>query len=87
MKIAICAIIRNENLYLREWVEHHKHMGFDHIILYDNNNPDGEYPHQVIGDYIMSGFVEVNNVRGYPFIHNEIINGEPVEIGLCYGPL
>ena len=82
MKIAICAIIRNENLYLREWVEHHKNIGFDHIILYDNNNPDGEYPHQVIGDYIMDGFVEVNNIRGYPFIYNEIINGEKLEIGL-----
>lgn len=67
MKIAICAIIRLENLYLREWVEHHKKLGFDKIFLYDNNDVTGEYPHQVIGDYIMDGYVEVHNVRGYPF--------------------
>ena len=67
MKIGICAIIRNENLYLREWVDYHKKLGFDKIIIYDNNNPEGEYPHQVIGDYIMDGFVDVHNVRGYAF--------------------
>ena len=64
MKIAVCAIIKNENLYLREWVEHYKKLGFDKIILYDNNPIDGEVPHQVIGDYVMSGFVDVHNVRG-----------------------
>lgn len=67
MKIAICAIYKNENIYLREWVEHHKRLGFDKIFLYDNNPVDGEYPHQVIGDYITEGFVDVRNVRGYPF--------------------
>jgi hypothetical protein len=65
MQIAICAIFKNENLYLREWVEYHKKIGFDKIILYDNNDINGEYPHQVIGDYIMNGYVEVHNVRGH----------------------
>lgn len=68
MKIAICAIIKQENLYLREWVEYHKKLGFDKIFLYDNNNVNGEYPHQVIGDYIMDGYVKVHNVRGFPFV-------------------
>ena len=40
-------------------------MGVCNIILYDNNNVDGEYPQQVIGDYIANGFVIYNNVRGY----------------------
>ena len=65
MKIAICAIIKNENVYLREWVEYHRGLGFDKIIIYDNNSIDGEVPHQVIGDYVMSEFVDVINVRGY----------------------
>lgn len=68
MNIGICAIIRNENLYLREWVEYHLALGFDKIILYDNNAIDGEYPHQVIGDYIMTGKVDVHNIRGREFI-------------------
>lgn len=64
MKIALCAIVKNENIYLREWVEYHKSIGFDKIILYDNNPVDGEVPHQVIGDYVMDGYVDVYNVRG-----------------------
>lgn len=72
MKIAICAIVKNENIYLREWVEYHKGLGFDKIILYDNNPVDGEVPHNVIGDYIMDGFVEVHNVRGVPWRNYDI---------------
>lgn len=68
MKIAICAIIKNENLYLREWIEYHKRLGFDKIIIYDNNPVDGEVPHQVIGDYVMDGYVDVHNIRGYEWL-------------------
>lgn len=83
MKIGICAVIKNENLYLREWVEHHKNLGFDKIILYDNNHPEGEYPHQVIGDYIMDGFVEVHNVRGYQFLFDVAGAGFSIQT-ICY---
>lgn len=67
MRIGICAIIKNENLYLREWVEYHKKLGFDKIMLYDNNPSGGEYPQQVIGDYVMDGFVDVYNARDLPW--------------------
>ncbi len=40
MKSAICAISRNENNYLEEWITYHLHLGFNHIFIYDNNNPD-----------------------------------------------
>ena len=63
-KLAICAIAKLENLYLREWVEYYKEMGVDNIILYDNNDIDGEYPQWVIGDYISNGFVIYEDVRG-----------------------
>lgn len=57
MKIGACAIIKNENLYLRDWVEYHLRLGFDKIFIYDNN--DTEYLEGVIYDYIMNGKVEV----------------------------
>ena len=63
-KLAICAIEKLENLYLREWVEYYYKMGVDNIILYDNNDLDGEYPQWVIGDYISNGFVKYEDVRG-----------------------
>lgn len=63
-KIALCAIAKEENNYLREWVEHYRNLGFDKIFLFDNNDEYGEHFTDVIWDYIESGFVKVLNVRG-----------------------
>jgi pyruvyltransferase len=63
-KVALCAIGKNENLYIREWVEHYKNIGISKIFLYDNNDIDGEHFEDVINDYVKSGFVEIINVRG-----------------------
>ena len=32
-KVALCAIGRLENLYAREFVEHYKNLGIDHIFI------------------------------------------------------
>ena len=63
MKVAVCAIAKNENLYIREWVEWYKNLGVSKIFLYDNNDLDGERFEEVIDDYIKSDFVEVIDVR------------------------
>ena len=63
MKFGICAIVKNENLYLREWIEYHVKIGFDKIILYDNNDPEGEVPNVVIQDYIDKEIVTVYDIR------------------------
>lgn len=63
-RIAICCIAKNENLYIREWVEYHKVLGIDHITIYDNNDPNGEKFDEVIEDYIISGFCRIINYRG-----------------------
>jgi len=36
LKIAVCAIMKDENPYLEEWVEHYKNIGVDEIFIYDN---------------------------------------------------
>lgn len=64
LKVALCCIAKNENLYIREWVEYYKNLGISKIFIYDNNELDGERFEDVIGDYIDSGFVEVINKRG-----------------------
>jgi len=56
-KILLCCIGKMENNYIREFVEHHKSIGFDNIVLYDNNDIDGEHFEDVISDYINSGYV------------------------------
>jgi len=64
MSVVICAILKDENHYLREWVEYHKSIGIDHIVLYDNNSIDGETVNDVIDDYIKENYVEVYDIRG-----------------------
>ena len=63
-KVALCALAKNENLYIREWVNWYKKLGVSKIFLYDNNDIDGEHFEDVISDYINTGFVEVIDVRG-----------------------
>lgn len=64
MKLGICCIVKQENLYLRDWVKYYYDMGVNKIVLYDNNDINGEYPQQVIGDYIANGFVIYKDARG-----------------------
>ena len=64
IKTLICCIGKNENRYVREYVEWHKHIGVSHIRIYDNNDPDGEHFEDAIGDYINEGFVDLVDVRG-----------------------
>jgi|1048.fasta_scaffold73107_1 hypothetical protein len=34
----ICAIAKEEQLYIEEWIEYHIHLGFAHIYIYDNDS-------------------------------------------------
>lgn len=63
-QVYLCCIGKNENKYAREFVEWYKNLGFSKIILYDNNDLDGERFNEVIGDYIQDGFVETVDFRG-----------------------
>jgi len=38
MKIAIIAIAKNENNYINEWIDYHLNLGFDNIIICDNDD-------------------------------------------------
>ena len=60
VKICLCAIVKNENRYLREFIE----LGYNKIILYDNNEKNGENLEEVINDYILKDFVQIFDLRG-----------------------
>ena len=64
----ICCIGKNENRYVRNYVEWYKNLGVTHIRIYDNNDPDGEHFEEVIGDYVRSGYVDIVDVRGQKVI-------------------
>ena len=59
IKICLCVIAKNENLYVREFVEHYKSIGYNNIFIYDNNDINGENFSDVINDYILDGFVKI----------------------------
>ena len=50
---------QNENLYIREFIEYYKKIGYNKIFIYDNNDKNGENLGDVINDYINSGFVNL----------------------------
>ena len=60
LKICLCVIAKNENLYAREFVEHYKKIGYNNIFLYDNNEKNGEHFEDVINDYIKQAQNENN---------------------------
>ncbi len=41
-RIALCCIAKMENDYIRFFVEYYQRLHFDKVIIYDNNDPDGE---------------------------------------------
>ena len=59
IKICLCVIAKNENLYVREYVEHYKKIGYNNIFIYDNNDINGENFSDVIYDYIQNGYVKI----------------------------
>lgn len=64
IKVCLCSYGKKENNYLKEFVEHYKAYNIDKIILYDNNDINGEHFEDVINNYVISGFVEIINFRG-----------------------
>lgn len=86
LKVALCAIVKNENLYIREWLEYYKKLGISKIFLYDNNEINGERLEDVIGDYISSSFVDVIDRRGKEkgLVYFGNINLQPLTYIDCY---
>ena len=42
MKIALCTIGKQENLYAKEFIEYYINIGVDHLYIYDDNDPNTE---------------------------------------------
>lgn len=39
--LALCGIVKDEAPYLLEWIAHHRLVGFEHFVLFDNASSDG----------------------------------------------
>jgi len=61
-RLAIATIFKHENAYLREWIEFHHMVGFDHFFLYDN---DGSEESRAL----LQGYEEAGLVTRHPWTH------------------
>ena len=55
---------KNDNIYIKEFVQFYEKWGVDKIFLYDNNDLKGENFGDIINDYVNEGLVEVIDYRG-----------------------
>ena len=63
--ICMCSIAKEENLYIRDFIQHYKQLGYNHFYIYDNNDRNGEILKEAISDEINSGLVSVFDYRNY----------------------
>lgn len=62
-KYLVLTCAKNEDRYLVEFVEHYLNLGFDKIIIADNNDEPTIYP--ILEKYLIQGTVEIWNCRGF----------------------
>jgi hypothetical protein len=62
--LSVCAIVKDENDYLTEWIEYHKLVGVERFFIYDN---DSRIPiAQTLAQDISDGVVIVIPIQGHP---------------------
>ncbi|MRG69302.1 glycosyltransferase family 2 protein [Lactobacillus reuteri] len=61
-QLFIAAIVKDEELYIKEWVQYHLIIGFDKIIIYDNSNNNKTY--NSLKKFIENGTVTYQKMSG-----------------------
>lgn len=61
-KYVVCVCAKNEDNTIREWIQYYLTLGFDTIIIADNNNTN--ILEGILEDYIKGGIVELYDFRG-----------------------
>ena len=64
-RICLCTIGKKENLYAKEYVNHYKMLGYNHIYIYDNNNIKSENFSEILKEEIKDGFISIIDYIGY----------------------
>ena len=64
ISVALCVIAKQENLYIKEFVEYYKNLGIKKIFLYDNNDIDGETFNELLMNEVVQNFIEIIDYRG-----------------------
>jgi Glycosyltransferase family 92 len=57
--VSVAALFKNEEAFLKEWIEYHHLVGVDHFYLYDNGSTDRS--RHVLRPYVERGLVTVHD--------------------------
>jgi hypothetical protein len=63
--ICMCSIIKEENLYIKEFINHYRKLGYNHFFIYDNNDKNGERLQYVISEEIQAGLISIIDFRSF----------------------
>lgn len=71
MQVVVCALAKNENLYIKDWANWYLKLGFDKIYIYDNNDLE---TYNVKNCLPKSDKIEIIDIRGVckPKLQHEI---------------
>ena len=64
VKVALCVVAKQENIYIKEYVDYYLNLGIKKIFLYDNNELEGENFEEILENEINIGLIEIINFRG-----------------------
>ena len=64
LKVLLCTIGKKENKYIKEFIHYYRQLKINKIILYDNNDINGENFQEVLQNDILNNFVHIINFRG-----------------------
>lgn len=77
--LSMCSIFKNEGSYLKEWIEYHLLVGFEHFYLFNNGSDDNFQ--EVLQPYIYNGVVtlidwpmQCGQVPSYEFFYKNYRN-------------
>ena len=65
LKVLICTVAKQENKYIKEFISHYQKLNFKKIIIYDNNDINGENFESILKNEINNNFIKIINYRGF----------------------
>ena len=74
LNICLCTFVRNQNLYIKEFIEFYQRIGVNKIFLYDNNDENGEKFNDLLKEYIDNNTVSIINWRGKNNANEKMMN-------------
>lgn len=65
MSIALCCIAKNEERYIEDWIKYHMGLGFDKVVIYNNDDDQTILP-KLLQDYVDKSSVTIIPWRNIP---------------------